>query len=170
MNVIVRLGFELGYYVVAIQCVWHNATKTTLWLGLVSLFNILFSLHRHYLDGYICIFVSFFLFKTKAILVVIYETLCFDGTQGRMNVKEQYWYYFTHNSVTNVVHAFWMVINPKVNVIAQLGFELAYYDVADQHVRYCYTRMLRNEIWGFERDSKNTWATSRYLNLPCREM
>ena len=34
------------------------------------------------------------------------------------------------------VHAFPKGINPKVNVIAQLEFELAYYDVAVQYVSH----------------------------------
>ena len=34
------------------------------------------------------------------------------------------------------VHAFPKSINPKVNIIAQLGIELAYFETAVQHFRY----------------------------------
>ena len=34
------------------------------------------------------------------------------------------------------VHDFSNGINPKVNVIARLEFELTYYDVADQHASH----------------------------------
>ena len=34
------------------------------------------------------------------------------------------------------VHTFSKGISPKVSVIARLGFELAYYDIAVQHVNH----------------------------------
>ena len=43
---------------------------------------------------------------------------------------EQEWFYLTHNWGNKGVHAFLKNISPKVNVIAQLGFELAYFEAA----------------------------------------
>ena len=36
-----------------------------------------------------------------------------------------------------VFHSFHKGISPKVNVIAELGFEPAYYDVALVHISFC---------------------------------
>ena len=43
---------------------------------------------------------------------------------------EQRWYYLTHSWEVKVVHTFAKGICPKVNVIAQLEYELTYYDSA----------------------------------------
>ena len=43
---------------------------------------------------------------------------------------EQWWYYLTHSWEDKGVHTFPKGICPKVDVIARLEFELAYYDSA----------------------------------------
>ena len=45
-------------------------------------------------------------------------------------LEEQYWYYLTHNWEDKGVHTFPKGICPKVNIIARLEYELAYYDSA----------------------------------------
>ena len=45
-------------------------------------------------------------------------------------LEEQLWYYLTHCLEDKGVHTFPKGICPKVNVIARLEFELAYYDSA----------------------------------------
>ena len=45
-------------------------------------------------------------------------------------LEEQYWYYLTHSWEDKGVHTFPKGIFPKVNVIARLEYELAYYDSA----------------------------------------
>ena len=45
-------------------------------------------------------------------------------------LEEQQWYYLTHSWEDKGVHTFPKGICPKVNVIAQLEYELAYYDSA----------------------------------------
>ena len=45
-------------------------------------------------------------------------------------LEEQYWYYLTHSWEDKGVHTFPKGICPKVNVIARLEYELAYYDSA----------------------------------------
>ena len=51
------------------------------------------------------------------------------------------------NSWANkVVHSFHKGIRPKVNIIAWLGFELAYYNVAFQHINHYTTETLHTEI------------------------
>ena len=47
-------------------------------------------------------------------------------------LEEQKWYYLTHSWADKGVHTFLKGICPKVNVIAQTEFELAYYDSAVQ--------------------------------------
>ena len=42
----------------------------------------------------------------------------------------------THNRGAKGIHTFLKGIIPKVNIIAQLEFELAYYDVTVQYVSY----------------------------------
>ena len=42
--------------------------------------------------------------------------------------EEQLWYYLTHSWEDKWVHTFPKGICPKVNVIARLEYELAYYD------------------------------------------
>ena len=59
----------------------------------------------------------FWLFNAKAILL-----------------EEQYWYYLTHSWEDKGVHTFPKGICPKVNVIARLEYELAYYDSAVQQL------------------------------------
>ena len=51
-------------------------------------------------------------------------------------LKEQYWYYLTHGWEDKGVHTFTKGICPKVNVIAWLEFELAYYDSAVQRFNH----------------------------------
>ena len=45
-------------------------------------------------------------------------------------LEEQLWYYLTHSWEDKRVHTFPKGICPKVNVIARLQYELAYYDSA----------------------------------------
>ena len=45
-------------------------------------------------------------------------------------LEEQYWYYLTHSWEDKGVNTFPKGICPKVNVIARLEHELAYYDSA----------------------------------------
>ena len=45
-------------------------------------------------------------------------------------LEKQSWYYLTHSWDDNGVQTFPKGIYPKVNVIARLEFELAYYDSA----------------------------------------
>ena len=52
--------------------------------------------------------------------------------------EEQWWYYLTHSWEDKGVHTFPKGICSKVNVIAWLEFELAYYDSAAQRF-YNYT-------------------------------
>ena len=51
-------------------------------------------------------------------------------------VGEQQWYYLTHSWGDKGVHTTLKNICPKVNVIARLEFELAYYHVAVQHISH----------------------------------
>ena len=65
-------------------------------------------------------------------------SLCFNGISTLcrlLNAKatlleEQLWYYLTHSWEDKGVHTFPKGICPKVNVIARLESELAYYDSA----------------------------------------
>ena len=50
--------------------------------------------------------------------------------------KKQWWYYLTHSWTDKRVPTFPNGISPKVNVIVQLEFELACYDVAVQHISH----------------------------------
>ena len=48
-------------------------------------------------------------------------------------LEGQWWYYLTHNWEDKKIHTFLKDICPKVNVIARLEFELAYYNSTVQH-------------------------------------
>ena len=54
-----------------------------------------------------------------------------------MLLEEQQGYHLTHTWEEKVVHAFPKGICPKVNVIARLEFEPAYYDFAVQRFNHC---------------------------------
>ena len=55
-------------------------------------------------------------------------------------LEEQQWYYLTHSWEDKLVHTFPKGICPKVNVIARLEYELAYYDSAVHRLYHCITR------------------------------
>ena len=55
-------------------------------------------------------------------------------------LEEQYWYYLTYSWEDKGVHSFPKSICPKVNVIALLEYELAYYDSAVHRFSYYTTR------------------------------
>ena len=55
-------------------------------------------------------------------------------------LQEQYWYYLTHSWEDKGVHTFPRGICPKVNVIARLEYELAYYDSAVHPFNHYTTR------------------------------
>ena len=55
-------------------------------------------------------------------------------------LEEQYWYYLTHSWEDKGAHTFPKGICPKVNVIARLEYELAYYDSAVQRFNHYTTR------------------------------
>ena len=61
-------------------------------------------------------------------------------------LEEKLWYYLTHSWKDNGVHTFPKGICPKVNVIARLEFELAYYDSAVHRFNHYTTRTPPNLI------------------------
>ena len=58
----------------------------------------------------------------------------------QLSEKKQKWYYLTHSWEDKGFHTFPKGICPKVNVIARLEYELAYYDFAVHHFNYYTTR------------------------------
>ena len=111
MNVIARLEFELAYYDSVAHRFKHYTTRTppleweeALW-------------HSPY------IFLSW-----------LFVCLLFKGIStfnAEFTLLEEYqWFYLTHKSEDIGVYTFPKGICPKVNVIAWLKFELAYYDSA----------------------------------------
>ena len=58
------------------------------------------------------------------------STLCRLFNTKAILLEELEWYYLTHTWEDKGVHTFPKGICPKVNVIARLEFELAYYDSA----------------------------------------
>ena len=63
-------------------------------------------------------------------------------------LEEQLWYYLTHSWEDKEVHTFPEGIYPKVNVIALLEFELAYYDSAVQRFNPYTTRIPPRNVFG----------------------
>ena len=120
------------------------------WFGLVSLFNGISTLFR--------------LFNAKAILLENgNQWQSIDSwhssklhnwslTIGLLRVKkmtlleEQLWYFLTNSFEDKGVHTFPKGICPKVNVIARLEYELAYYDSV-VHRFYHYTTRTLLEYW-----------------------
>ncbi len=64
-------------------------------------------------------------------------------------LEEQKWYYSTHNWEDKGVHTFPKGICPKVNVIARLDFELAYYDSEVHRFNHYTTRTPPRQIFLF---------------------
>ena len=58
-------------------------------------------------------------------------------------LEQQWWYYLIHSWEDKGVHIFPNSICPKVNVIKQLEFELAYYDFAVHRFNHYTTWTLR---------------------------
>ncbi len=54
----------------------------------------------------------------------------FNANAKAIVLEEQLWYYLTHSLEDKGVHTFPKGICPKVNIIARLEYELAYYDSA----------------------------------------
>ena len=57
-------------------------------------------------------------------------------------LEEQLWFYLTHSWEDKRVHTFPKGICPKMNVMVQLEFELAYYDPAVYRFNHYTTRTL----------------------------
>ena len=55
-------------------------------------------------------------------------------------VEEQLWYYLTHSWEDKGVHAYPKGICEIMKMIAWLEFELAYYDIAVQHISHYTSR------------------------------
>ena len=62
-------------------------------------------------------------------------------------LEEQSWYYLTHSWEDKGVHTFPKGICPKVNVIARLEYELAYYDSAVHRFNHYTTRTPPDIFW-----------------------
>ena len=60
-------------------------------------------------------------------------------------LEEQRWYYLTHGWEDKGVHTISKGMCPKVNVIARLEFELAYYDSAVHYFNHYTTRKTSNK-------------------------
>ena len=69
--------------------------------------------------------------------------------------EEQLWYYLTHSWEDKGVHTFPKGICPKVNVIARLEYELAYYDSAVHRFNHYTTRTLPC-IWTVHKDMEKS--------------
>ena len=61
-------------------------------------------------------------------------------------VEEQQWWYLTHSWDNKTVHTFPRGIYSKVNVTAWLGFELAYFEAAVQHISHFDMRTLSHLV------------------------
>ena len=73
-------------------------------------------------------------------LIIIYEWLDLQGLYAKaILVEEQKWYYLTYCLWDKGDHIFVNGFSPKVNVIARLGFELAYLEAIVKHFSF-YTR------------------------------
>ena len=68
------------------------------------------------------------------------STLCRLFNAKAILLEEQWWYYLTHSWEDKGVHTFPKDICPKVNVIARLEYELAYYDSAVHRFNHYTTR------------------------------
>ena len=73
--------------------------------------------------------------------------------------EEQWWYYLTHSWEDKGVHTFPKGICPKVNVIARLEYELAYYDSVVHRFNHYTTRtppkMFENKTIIVEKKRRN---------------
>ena len=97
------------------MCLWNIFFLEMSWLEVTVINFTCFIYHDWF--GLVSLFngisTLFRLFNAKAILL-----------------EEHYWYYLTHSWEDKGVHTFPKGICPKVNVIARLEYELAYYDSA----------------------------------------
>ena len=78
-------------------------------------------------------------------ILCYFSVSLFNGISTLFNAKaiileEEEWYYLTHSWEDKGVHTFPKGICSKVNVIARLEFELAFYDSAVQRFNHYTTR------------------------------
>ena len=93
-----------------------------------------------YVSMYTHIYVYIYVFGLVSLFNGI-STLCWlFNAKAILLVEEQYWYYLTHSWEDKGVHTFPKGICPKVNIIAQLEFELAYYNSAVHRFNHYTTR------------------------------
>ena len=64
------------------------------------------------------------------------ETNLCELFNAKVILVEKQWYYLTHNWRDQGVHTFLLGISLKVNIIARLQFEVAYFDDAVKHVSH----------------------------------
>ena len=88
--------------------------------------------------SFLCECVSLFVCVCVGFFVSWYINICRLFNANAILLEEQYWYYLTHS--WKGVHTFPKGICPKVNVIARLEFELAYYDSAVHRFNHYTTR------------------------------
>ena len=71
----------------------------------------------------------------------------FVGYLKPLLLEELWCYYLTHSWKDKGVHTFPKGIYPKMNIIARLEYELAYYDSAVQRFNHYTTRTLPNKLF-----------------------
>ena len=120
------------------QCLSHRidaSTKSSMMISLLpSSFLDIYRLSISSLRSKVlCIVVYFFIFWSTSLMVSLFNgisTLFRLFNAKAILLEEQLWYYLTHSWEDKGVHTFPKGIFPKVNVIARLEYELAYYGSA----------------------------------------
>ena len=129
-GVVITFGFFalVKYNYLIIYVTWNHLTMCKQMIDIkLNNWYLIAMLESIQLFGLVTLFngisTLFRLFNAKAILL-----------------EEQLWYYLTHSWEDKGVHTFPKGICPKVNVIARLEYELAYYDSAVHRFNHCTTR------------------------------
>ena len=137
--VIAQLEYELAYYDSAVHRFNHYTTRTfpeQWWYYLTHSWE---DKRVHTFPKGICP-------KINITARLEYELAYYDSAVHCFNhyttrtFPEQWWYYLTHSWEDKGVHTFPKGICPKINVIARLEYELAYYDSAVHRFNHNTTR------------------------------
>ena len=135
VNVIARLEYELAYYDSVVHRFNHYTTRTPL--------NLYYLTHS-WEDKGVHTFPKGICPKVNVIARLEYEIAYYDSVVHRFNHYTTRTplnlYYLTHSWDDKGVHTFPKGICPKVNVIARLEYELAYYDSVVHRFNHYTTR------------------------------
>ena len=144
-----RIGFSFASWKRPLSWKWKKISREVLLNFVISqkmksVYQILMNVIIFFVEFY----TIFFGFSRFGLVSLFNGISTFVGylIPKAILLEEQYWYYLTHSWEDKGVHTFSKGIWPKVNVIARLEYELAYYNSAVHRFNHYTTRTLPRTV------------------------